>query len=105
MLAPDPAPAPAPGEPDLDPVGPVDLDELTALALAAGPDVRVAEDAVPDPLLAPGRASGLPTAYLPGSAPGEHSRRFRLVVLLIIAALLTITAAGFCNTYGSLVFA
>lgn len=87
-------------------------DELTALALAADPNTLVAPDAVPFSLTLPaglptGLPTGLPESYLPAASrttrPGGPVRT--VVVAVIVAAFLLITAAGFCVTYGQLVHA
>jgi hypothetical protein len=80
-------------------------DELCALALAADPDAAVDDDALPlAEVLGGATAPRLPTWYMPapmgGAAPLRGWRR--AVVALVIAALLTITAYGLCNTYGQL---
>ncbi len=80
----------------------VDLEELTALALAADPAEGPAADAVPDPFV--GHPSTLPAAYLPGSSPGPHSRGLAVVALALVALFVFIEAAGFCSTYGPLTF-
>lgn len=84
-------------------------DELTTLALAADPDAPLDDDAVsfweatadPDDTATP----PLPEWYMPAPMAGTpllHGWR-RRVVFVVIAAFLTITAAGLCNTYGDLV--
>jgi hypothetical protein len=84
-------------------------DDLTAEALAADPDAPLADDA--ESFWAVTEAGGatdaprmLPEWYMPApmaGAPPLHGWR-RQVVFLVIAAFLTITAAGLCNTYGDL---
>jgi hypothetical protein len=86
----------------------IDDDELAAEALAADPDAVVAADAVslweftgtssPQPL---------PEWYMPAPMRPPTVRGWRRVLLrwnvaLIIAAFVTINAAGLCNTYGQL---
>ncbi len=81
-------------------------DELGALALAADPDAEVPEGAPPlDEVLGTTPTSLLPGWYMAAPMPratllGGWRRR---VVWLVIAAFLTITAYGLCNTYGDLV--
>ena len=83
-----------------------DDEELAALALAAEPDAPVPEDAVDLwSLLPPGTGTGdrlLPGWYMPapmgGAGPLTGWRR--RLALLVVAALLLITAYGLCNTYG-----
>jgi hypothetical protein len=79
-------------------------EELTALALAADPDTPVAPDAT---VWLAARESTLPAAYLPAaSVRSRPASRLRTVtVLIVIAAFLSITALGFCATYGQLVHA
>lgn len=81
--------------------------ELTALALAADPDQRVAADAVSlwerD---GTDRDGLLPAWYLPVAPAG--SRRLqgwrRRLAWLVIATFVTIDAVGLCSTYGPLIF-
>ncbi|MGH9179254.1 MAG: hypothetical protein ACRD0N_11970 [Acidimicrobiales bacterium] len=81
-------------------------DDIVALALAAEPDAPVPEDAVDLwSLLSSETSSGdglLPSWYMPapmgGAGPLTGWRR-RLALLLVVALLL-ITAYGLCNTYG-----
>jgi hypothetical protein len=84
-------------------------DELTELALAADPDVVVADDAVPLSELLAGESEGggrLPGWYMP---PAMASGRLlqgwrRRVVLLIVASFVLINAYGLCSTYGHVGF-
>jgi hypothetical protein len=78
-------------------------EELTALALAADPDMELPDDAVPlSELLGEDRCSLLPSWYMP--APGGRvvrgRRWMRVVVVLVIAAFLALNAYGLCSTYG-----
>jgi hypothetical protein len=80
-------------------------EELSALALAADPDAALDDDAVPlAEVLGTDTRTALPAWYMPapmgGAAPLRGWRR--AVVGLVIAALLTITGYGLCNTYGQL---
>jgi hypothetical protein len=80
-------------------------DDLTALALAADPDVAVDDDAVCLADLLASRAPRLlPEWYMPAPmGPARPLRGWRRgVVLLVVASFLAITAAGLCNTYGQL---
>ena len=83
---------------------PLTDDELTALALAADPDVEMGEDAVSVWDLAEPEADAdlLPAWYMP--SPMTRSRLLhgwrRTVVLLVIASFLLINAYGLCSTYG-----
>ena len=49
-------------------------------------------------------SSGLPPTYLPPSMPGRHSRRTRVMAVVLIAVFVLATAAGVCLTYGPKVF-
>jgi hypothetical protein len=83
----------------------VDEDELSAEALGADPDTEVGADAVCLWEVTGTRArSLLPDWYMPAAVGGArllHGWR-RRVVFVVIAAFLTITAYGLCNTYGQL---
>ena len=80
-------------------------EELSALALAADPDIEVDDDAVSLWDLTGSHAEGpLPDWYMP-PARGRLLRGWRRVPpLLIIASLLVINGYGLCNTYGQLGF-
>jgi hypothetical protein len=73
-------------------------DELTALALAADPDIRLDADAQPW-VLDDDRAELLPAWYMPVAVTSGR-RRHRVVVALVIGALLVVNGAGLCVTYG-----
>jgi hypothetical protein len=87
----------------------LDLDTLTALALAADADAPLDDDAAPFLPWAPeGRAAGdgdLPGWYMPQVGPVTPRGWHAPVVALIVAAMLVIPAFGFCITYGSLMLA
>ncbi|HUF85433.1 MAG TPA: hypothetical protein VMQ81_12675 [Acidimicrobiia bacterium] len=87
------------------PASSVSDDELTALALAADPDVEMDDDAVclADLLDSPAPRL-LPEWYMRAPmGPARPLRGWRRgVVLLVVASFLLITAAGLCNTYGQL---
>ncbi len=77
-------------------------EELTALALAADPDVALGDDAVPfgssDTTADPDHAL-LPAWYMPlGLRRADRTRRF--VIAGIIGALIVVNGAGLCVTYG-----
>jgi hypothetical protein len=77
-------------------------DELTALALAADPDLPIDEDAVPISLYLAQLPIGLPNWYMP-AVMVRGSKRWRIpVVLLIVTAFLIIEGLGLCNTFGQL---
>lgn len=78
-------------------------DELTALALAADPDLELADDAVSLWDVPPEESEDLlPSWYMP--SPMARTRLLhgwrRSVVLLLIASFVLINAAGLCVTYG-----
>jgi hypothetical protein len=78
-------------------------DELSALALAADPDVEVPADAVPFDVLTRTAADGpLPTWYMPAAVGGRLSGWRRIPPTLVVASLLVINASGLCITYGKL---
>lgn len=96
-------------DPDVDDVAapvPVTDEELTALALAADPDVDPGPDAVSlwslDEPMAPG---GLPSWYMPAPAARPDRGWRRVVVYVIIAAFVAIAASGLCSTYGEITIA
>jgi hypothetical protein len=76
-------------------------EELTALALAADPDIELAEDAVP---FGGGDVAGdavlLPAWYMPMPSARGGGRGRRLVIAAVVAALLVVSGAGLCVTYG-----
>lgn len=76
--------------------------ELTELALA-DPGGAVADDAVPLSVFL-GQGPGLLPAWYMPSPMSRCSPRWRLpVVLVIVAAFLTIEAFGLCSTFGQVV--
>jgi hypothetical protein len=80
--------------------------ELTALALAADPEREIEPDAAPlDEVLGTTRTDLLPAWYMasPMLRAGVLRGWRRNVIWVVIAAFLTITAYGLCNTYGDLV--
>lgn len=75
-------------------------DELTALALAADPDVALASDAVPFRSMHDDGAPLLPEWYMP-VAPSRARRDWRTGVAMSIAVgLVFINGLGICVTYG-----
>ena len=85
-------------------------EELEAEALAADPDVVVADDAVSLWELAPDepdRVRLLPEWY--SAAPMTRRTPLtgwrRRMALLIVISFITIDAYGLCSTYGQIVFA
>jgi len=76
--------------------------ELTEMALA-DPGGAVADDAVPLSVFLGQRPGLLPAWYMP-TPMSRRSPRWRLpVVLVIVAAFLTIEAFGLCSTFGQVV--
>jgi hypothetical protein len=74
-------------------------DELAELALAADPDVPIADDAVPFGV--PDRGAGLlPEWYMPAPSSVRRTRPRVLAVSAIIASLIIVNGAGLCVTYG-----
>jgi hypothetical protein len=88
--------------------GAVSDEALTLQALAANPDLDVAEDAVSLWELSGGDGRALlPDWYMPSPMPGV--RRVtgwrRRVILAVVMAFVLINAAGLCSTYGAIVVA
>jgi hypothetical protein len=81
-------------------------EELSALALAADPDVVVDDDAVSFWDLTGSRPDGpLPDWYMPAVAGGRLLSGWRRVPpALVVASLLLINGCGLCITYGKLGF-
>jgi hypothetical protein len=79
-------------------------EDLARIALLADPDAAVPADAVPlDQALGDPTEGLLPGWYMATPARGSALRGWRRdVVWLIIAAFMTITAYGLCNTYADL---
>jgi hypothetical protein len=84
--------------------------ELARLALEADPDVHVADDAISVwEVIGPGVGRPLPDWYMPAPMGTPHFSGWRRHLVrfnvgLIVAAFLSINAAGLCNTYGQLHF-
>jgi hypothetical protein len=74
-------------------------EELTALALAADPDIAVAADAVPFGG-SDGAGALLPAWYMPAPLGHGGGRVRRVVIAGIVVALLVVSGAGLCVTYG-----
>jgi hypothetical protein len=73
--------------------------ELTALALAADPDLPIPDDAVPFGTNEGLAAELLPSWYMP--APSLRRSRTRTIVFAgIVFSLLIIDVMGLCVTYG-----
>lgn len=84
----------------------IDEAELTAEALAADPDTPVGPDAVPlwDATAGSAHPPLLPEWYMPVAPGGAGAVRGwrRVAALLVVVALLLITAYGLCNTYAQI---
>ena len=92
----------------VDEEAPLSDDELTALALAADPDVPLDDDALSIwDLDRPVPSSDLPDWYMPLPTGGTRQQPTwcRVVAIVVIIAFLGIYAYGLCSTYGQIVFA
>ncbi len=78
-------------------------EELTALALAGDPDAPIDARAVPLPVPSSRTLGLLPSWYMPAVALGRTHRYWKVVVVVLVATLFAIEAAGLCSTYGQLV--
>jgi hypothetical protein len=78
-------------------------EELTALALAAVPNAPLEATAIPLTDSAPASLGLLPSWYMPAIALGTAQRYWKIVVVVLVATLFAIEAAGLCSTYGQLV--
>ena len=86
---------------DVEPDQPLSDEELEALALAADPDAPLPDDAVPLDLGAPSGLSLLPTWYMAPVVGRRLTRkRYKVAIVVLIAAFLLIDAFGLCATYG-----
>lgn len=74
--------------------------ELTALALAADPDLPLDPDAVPMQVYLGQTGGPLPEWYMAPVSARRIRRLPQLVVLALIGAFLLIEAFGLCSTYG-----
>ena len=83
----------------------ITADELSALALAADPDVSVPDDAVPFDLGDADEAGLLPAWYFPVPAGRQVRGWRRRMVLLVAGSFLLVSACGLCCTYGALAMA
>lgn len=79
--------------------------ELTAMALAADPDVPIAEGAVPIGMHLAQFGTALPLWYMP-PVVRQGGRRWKApFVIAVVSAFLLIDLLGLCNTYGILSWA
>ncbi len=74
--------------------------ELTQEALAADPNTPILPDAVPFNDGLSDRAELLPRWYMPAPAVSSATRFQKLGAVVCVAAMLAVTAAGLCTTYG-----
>ena len=97
---------PVPRVADATSVDAISDDELSALALAADPEMAVADDAVCLWDLTGDRpAHRLPEWYMPSPMGARLLWGWRRnVILFIIISFLLIDAYGLCNTYGRVAF-
>jgi hypothetical protein len=80
-------------------------EELTTLALAADPDVPIAEGAVPIGIHLAQIGAALPLWYMP-PVVRQGGRRWKApFVIAVVSAFLLIDLMGLCNTYGILSWA
>ena len=85
-------------------------EELTELALAAGHDPEIADDAIPlDEFLGRSETAAtglLPSWYMPQPVGAGNVLKGwrRRAVLVIVASFLLINAYGLCSTYGHVGF-
>ncbi len=82
-------------------------EELTALALAADPDIELDADAVPiDPWGGEEPVHPLPGWYMPVPMGTPRPLRGwrRGVVLVVVGSFVLINAYGLCSTYGTVGF-
>jgi hypothetical protein len=80
-------------------------EELTALALAADPDLTLSDEAVPIAVHLGQFGGALPLWYMPPVVRSGRRRWKMPVVIAVVSAFLLIDAAGLCNAYGLLTFA
>lgn len=97
-------PAPVPAAEDLELLGMISDEELTALALAADPDQPLAPDAVPLAEYLADSFGPLPEWYMAPVMARHSGRRRQAVILSVIGAFLLIEAFGLCSTYGQFPF-
>jgi hypothetical protein len=74
-------------------------EELAAEALAADPDVVLADDAEAFGVGGDDRAL-LPSWYMPAPASYRWTPARRVGIVVVLASLLIVNAAGLCVTYG-----
>jgi hypothetical protein len=88
-------------------VGGADLsdDELTELALSAGPEQPLDPEALPLALYSAQSPGFLPMWYMPPVVARAAGGWRRPLVFVLIAAFLAIDGFGLCITYGQLVAA
>ncbi len=74
--------------------------ELTQEALAADPDTPILPDAVPFNDGHRDRAELLPVWYMPAPSLSSPTRIQKLGAVVCVAAMVAVTGAGLCTTYG-----
>ena len=80
-------------------------EELTALALAADPDLSLVDARPISDVIGPAGVSTLPEWYMPAAMRGIPRLRGwrRGLVFTFIAVLVVIEAFGLCSTYGQII--
>jgi hypothetical protein len=81
---------------------PISDEELSAMALAADPEVEIASEAVPWTGAGAEGDGLLPGWYMPVPVAGRRGWVPRVAAALVIVSFLVINALGFCITYGHL---
>ncbi|MGC8463425.1 MAG: hypothetical protein ACP5P9_07140 [Acidimicrobiales bacterium] len=79
--------------------------ELTELALAADPNLPIADDARSVAEVLGWPTGGLPAWYAPATVPGARQRRKwqRAVVVALVGTFVVLEALGLCTVFGHLV--
>jgi hypothetical protein len=81
---------------------PISDAELTAMALAADPDLPLDPEAVPLSMYLAQEPAPLPEWYMPQAMARRGNRWRAFVILAIVGAFVFIEALGLCSTYGPL---
>ena len=81
---------------------PISDEELTAMALAADPEIDLDSEAVPWSAEEDDGDGLLPGWYMPVPVTGRRGWVPRVAAALVIVSFLVINALGFCITYGHL---
>lgn len=89
---------------DVEVPGSISDEELTALALAADPDLPLDADAVPIADYLADAFDPLPAWYMAPVMARHSGRRRKAIIMAVIGAFLLIEAFGLCSTYGQFPF-